>query len=230
MKKRNFLFAAVFTGALLITACGSQNTTADQNSGAVAPQYETETQAQTEAETAGTAKETEAQTVEETAAQAAETASGAGSAMTEEEAKTIALNDAGVSENDVTRIRTQRDYDDGREVYSVEFYVDREEYDYDIEISSGKIISKDFDIDDDFRSGGNGGQTASDIISEDEAIAIVLERISGASANDVWIQLDRDDGKVYYEGDVYYNNKEYEFEIDAATGQVTDWSEEVMGR
>ena len=41
---------------------------------------------------------------------------------------------------------------------------------------------------------------------------------------------DRDDGKTYYEGDVYYDNKEYEFEIDAATGQVTDWSEEAMGR
>ena len=49
-------------------------------------------------------------------------------------------------------------------------------------------------------------------------------------ADDVWIQLDRDDGKTYYEGDVYYDNKEYEFEIDAATGQVTDWSEEAMGR
>ena len=36
--------------------------------------------------------------------------------------------------------------------------------------------------------------------------------------------------RTYYEGDVYYDNKEYEFEIDAATGQVTDWSEEAMGR
>ena len=150
--------------------------------------------------------------------------------MTEEEAKKIALDDAGVSESNVTRIRMKREYDDGRELYSVEFYVDAEEYDYDIEISSGKIISKDFDIDDDFKAGSGGQSSQNDIISEDEAVAIVLERISGASADDVWIQLDRDDGKTYYEGDVYYDNKEYEFEIDAATGQVTDWSEEAMGR
>ena len=119
----------------------------------------------------------------------------AASAVTEEEAKKIALDDAGVSESNVTRIRTKREYDDGRELYSVEFYVDAEEYDYDIEISSGKIISKDFDIDDDFKAGSGGQSSQNDIISEDEAVAIVLERISGASADDVWIQLDRDDGK-----------------------------------
>ena len=223
MKKRNFLFSAVLAGALLVTACGSQSTTAGQNSGEVTPQYETETQAETTQETA-------AETVSETKAQTGETASQAASAVTEEEAKKIALDDAGVSESNVTRIRTKREYDDGRELYSVEFYVDAEEYDYDIEISSGKIISKDFDIDDDFKAGSGGQSSQNDIISEDEAVAIVLERISGASADDVWIQLDRDDGKTYYEGDVYYDNKEYEFEIDAATGQVTDWSEEAMGR
>ena len=228
MKKRNFLFSAVLAGALLVTACGRQSTTAGQNSGEVTPQYETETQAETEA--VKTTQETAAETVSETKAQTGETASQAASAVTEEEAKKIALDDAGVSESNVTRIRTKREYDDGRELYSVEFYVDAEEYDYDIEISSGKIISKDFDIDDDFKAGSGGQSSQNDIISEDEAVAIVLERISGASADDVWIQLDRDDGKTYYEGDVYYDNKEYEFEIDAATGQVTDWSEEAMGR
>ena len=59
--------------------------------------------------------------------------------------------------------------------------MDAEEYDYDIEISSGKIISKDFDIDDDFKAGSGGQSSQNDIISEDEAVAIVLERISGAS-------------------------------------------------
>ena len=229
MKKRNFLFSAVLAGALLVTACGSQEYDGGaKTAGEVTPQYETETQAETEA--VKTTQETAAETVSETKAQTGETASQAASAVTEEEAKKIALDDAGVSESNVTRIRMKREYDDGRELYSVEFYVDAEEYDYDIEISSGKIISKDFDIDDDFKAGSGGQSSQNDIISEDEAVAIVLERISGASADDVWIQLDRDDGKTYYEGDVYYDNKEYEFEIDAATGQVTDWSEEAMGR
>lgn len=35
-----------------------------------------------------------------------------------------------------------------------------------------------------------------------------------------------DDGYYKYEGDIIYNQKEYEFEIDANTGTFLEWSEE----
>ena len=51
-------------------------------------------------------------------------------------------------------------------------------------------------------------------ISIEEAEKIALERVPGASENDIRIQSDYDDGKYKYEGDIIYDGKEYEFEID----------------
>ena len=36
----------------------------------------------------------------------------------------------------------------------------------------------------------------------------------------------RDDGRQIYEGEIYYNRMEYEFEIDASTGTIIEWSAE----
>lgn len=40
------------------------------------------------------------------------------------------------------------------------------------------------------------------------------------------IELDYDDGYYKYEGDIIYDQKEYEFEIDANTGEFLEWKEE----
>ena len=40
------------------------------------------------------------------------------------------------------------------------------------------------------------------------------------------IELDRDDGRYKYEGEIIYNNIEYDFEIDANSGTILEWSEE----
>lgn len=74
--------------------------------------------------------------------------------ISEEEAKVIALKDADVSENDVSGIRIKREKDDGIWQYEVDFYVGDTEYDYDIDASTGQILSKDMEINDDFRSTG----------------------------------------------------------------------------
>lgn len=63
-------------------------------------------------------------------------------------------------------------------------------------------------------------------VSIEKATEIALERVPGASENDIRIQSDYDDGKYKYEGDIIYDGKEYEFEIDASTGTILEWSEE----
>lgn len=60
-------------------------------------------------------------------------------------AKAIALKDAGLTENDVEFIKANLDYDDGKKVYDVEFYAENKEYDYEIDASSGDIISHDYE-------------------------------------------------------------------------------------
>lgn len=68
--------------------------------------------------------------------------------ISEDKAKKIALDHAGLSENDVTALFVELDYDDGVLRYEVDFRQGMTEYDYDIEASTGKILSYDKDIDD----------------------------------------------------------------------------------
>ncbi len=70
--------------------------------------------------------------------------------ITEQQAKEIALEDAQVTKSDVNKIRIERDRDDGRQVYDIEFYVGAKEYDYEIDLYTGEILSKDLDIENDF--------------------------------------------------------------------------------
>ena len=243
MKKRIFLLTAVTAiGLSLASGCGQlrfTGGTAGSDASAqssVAPKYETDNagavtqtrETSARSESAGSASD---QAQSETRGQA-QTIDGTNTAITEDEARTAALADAGVSESDVTRIRVKQDWDDGRHIYEVEFYVGREEYDYDIDADTGVILSMDYDIDDDFHNGANGqGRTDSgDVIPEEDAVQIVLDRIEGAEASDVWLHLDYDDGRAYYEGEVYLNNTEYEFEMNASTGEILEWSEELYNR
>ncbi len=73
--------------------------------------------------------------------------SSSGEKITEAKAKEIAFADAGVSESDVKRLKTEFDRDDGREFYEVEFYYNKMEYSYEISASDGAIIERDIDRD-----------------------------------------------------------------------------------
>ena len=78
----------------------------------------------------------------------------------------------------------------------------------------------------------NQGQTntqtgnANVAVTREQAIETALSRVSGATEQDIRIELDRDDGVYKYEGDIIYNGMEYEFEIDANSGTILEWSEE----
>lgn len=69
-------------------------------------------------------------------------------------------------------------------------------------------------------------QTPNVQISEADAKAAALERVPGATEQDLRMELEHDDGKYIYEGDIIYQQTEYEFEIDANTGNFLKWSEE----
>lgn len=236
MKKRNFLLAVIAVmGFSLAAGCGMPLASGGQASpdstqaqSGVAPKYESqESQPGSGDGSAAAPVESDANAQTVPASQTAELA------VTEDEAKAIALGDAGVGEADVTRLRVKTDRDDGRRHYEVGFCVDDQEYEYEIDCDTGKIISMDCDRRDSghHSSRGSGQANSQDsLISEDEAVQIVLDRIDGASASDVWIELDYDDGWAYYEGDVYYDQMEYEFEMDAYTGDILEWSEELYGR
>ena len=65
--------------------------------------------------------------------------------ITEAQAQTIALEHAGLAEQEVSRLQVHTDWDDGRQEYDVEFHVGSLEYEYEIDAASGKILSFDKD-------------------------------------------------------------------------------------
>ena len=166
-----------------------------------------------------------AQTDDASAADAQQSTASSG-AIDEAQARSIALEHAGVAESDAKFYRVERDSDDGRAVYDVEFAVGATEYDYEIAQEDGAILSYDSDVEGWTPVSGEN-QTSSQgagPVSQEEATQLVLERVPGAAESDVRIRLDRDDGREVYEGELYYDRTEYEFEIDASTGSFLEWS------
>ena len=168
---------------------------------------------------------TEAQAVQEEIDKAQQDQSAAESqaqavedAVDEETAINAALKHAGVTEASFHRV--ELDYEDGREVYEIEFFSGNTEYDYTVARDTGEILSYDQDIE---GWGLPEGETGSAVTLE-QAIQLVLDRVPGAASTDVRIEYERDDGRELYEGEVHYDRTEYEFEIDASTGTFIEWS------
>ena len=145
--------------------------------------------------------------------------------ITAETAKSKALADAGLTASQVTFVRTNLEWDDGRQVYDVEFYTaDYKEYDYEIDAVSGKVLDMDYDAEH-YQRPSTGSSDS--YISKDKAISIALGYVSGAGTGDVrTAKLDYDDGRAEYEVKIIYNSMEYEFEIDAVTGKVLSWDKD----
>lgn len=163
-----------------------------------------------------------------------------------DKAADIALEDANLSESDVTRLKISKDTDNGKGIYEVEFTMNTTEYEYEILASNGDILSADFkelqgssdpqpqgsndpqpQRSDSHDSSNHGAVPQADVqISSEQASKLALDRVPGATEQDLKIELDYDDGYYKYEGDIIYDQKEYEFEIDANTGDFLEWKEE----
>ena len=153
--------------------------------------------------------------------------------ITVEEAKTIALNHAGLTADAVTFVKAKQDYDDGRLVYEIEFVTTSGngylEYDYEIDAATGNILSYDYDAESytPQPTTTTPSTATGALIDEATAKLTAVDQVPGASTSDIceW-KLDHDDGRWEYEGKIIYNQMEFEFTIDAATGAVIEWDVE----
>ena len=172
-----------------------------------------------EAVTAATGQTGTAQTEPGQTGTATQTTAG----VTEARAKEIALAHAGLTESQVTFIRSKLEFDDGRQCYEVEFYgTDYTEYDYSIDASTGEIVSYDYDAEG-YAPPVSSGTT----ISASQAKEIALAKVPGATVNNIYeFKQDWDDGRIEYEGSIYYSGMEYEFTIDAYSGAIREWEVE----
>lgn len=70
------------------------------------------------------------------------------SKLTKAEAEKIALDHAGLSAAEVTRLHTEYDVDDGVPEYDVDFHADGFEYDYEIHAETGAVLRAEKEVDD----------------------------------------------------------------------------------
>ena len=156
---------------------------------------------------------------------ASENPSAAASAVNEDSALSIALEHAGVTREQLVHSRVKPDRDDGLMIFEVEFITtDGVEYDYDISQADGTIIS----FTQEAHVPYNPAAGTEGLISEDQARQAVIDRVPGASAENVAVFLDEDDGRLEYEGHLAYDNMLYEFTIDAYSGAVIEWEAELQ--
>ncbi len=144
-------------------------------------------------------------------------------AVDEAKAQEIALNHAGIKAADATITKSKLDYDDGRQVYEIEWYANGAKYDYEIAVATGEIVNSGYEA----KTVVGTGNSAT--VSEATAKQTALARVSGAAEKDIYEwKLDYDDGRPEYEGKIIYGGTEYEFTIDATTGTVVEWDAEVI--
>ena len=204
--------------------------TINAQTGAVMEMSSQEQNAQTsgtQTETADPAASAPAQTSGSASAQAqtsaaapAQNATGTGT-VDEAAAQKIALEHAGVKAADATITKSKLDYEDGRQVYDIEWYAGGAKYDYEIAADTGEIISSAYE------EKTMGADSRNVTVSEADAKKTALDRVSGATDKNLYEwKLDYEDGHPEYEGKIIYGGTEYEFTIDAATGSVMEWDAE----
>ncbi|MGI6751990.1 MAG: PepSY domain-containing protein [Anaerovoracaceae bacterium] len=153
-----------------------------------------------------------------------------------EKAIAIALQNAGVAGKDSQKIEVELDFEDGRMIYEVEFYMENKKYDYEIDAINGKILElkiKDKSISGSSKVGKEVQENQQPIkshssptkyIDERRALEIALKHVGATESqvHEIEIELENEDGIMVYEVEFIYNGLEYECEIDAETGRIRE--------
>ncbi|MCD8119775.1 MAG: PepSY domain-containing protein, partial [Lachnospiraceae bacterium] len=157
-----------------------------------------------------------------------ETATTAAATITLDEAKVIALNNAGVSASDATFTKGKLDVDDGVTVYDIEFYTTGYEYDYEINATTGAVVKSEKEVRTTTTTKAASEQTttiqkateqtttaaaAQITLAEAKTIALNHAGVSASNATFTEGKLDKDDGVTVYDIEFYIAGYEYEYEI-----------------
>ena len=151
--------------------------------------------------------------------------SASSSYIGESAAKKAALSHAGVAESSTSYVKCYLEYENGTPAcYCVEFKVDKTEYEYEIDLYSGAVL--DYDVESHDTPGGETGKSASSesasYIGESAALSAALQHagVAESSLTKQRVELDRDGSTMVYEVEFETQSVEYEYKIDAVSGEV----------
>jgi uncharacterized membrane protein YkoI len=142
-------------------------------------------------------------------------------------AKQIAFEHAGVNGADAHFDDQEFDVDDGVPSYELEFYVNGNEYEYDIHAVSGEILKSEHDMKHS-KSNQKPAANKSAQISKEEAIDIALNHAGLTRAQVTFddVELDEEDGRLIWEIEFDSGNWEFEYDIDALTKDILDFEKD----
>jgi len=151
--------------------------------------------------------------------------------ITLEQAKKIALEDAGVLAADATFTKTRKERDDGMPEFEVDFTAGGWVYDYTIHAESGKILEREKELEGKRAQGTTSASSQNSTqattmavtdVSMEKAKSIALEHadVKAADATITKAQQKYDDGVLKYKIEFNAGGWEYEYTIHAGTGHI----------
>lgn len=137
-----------------------------------------------------------------------------------DDAKAAALKAAGINEADAVFEKAAFDGNDLIAHYDIEFDSNGYEYDYEINAVNGEILEQSQEKENDAKILAQTSESS--YISEADAKAKALEHagISEADVKRIKTELDVDDIIPHYEIEFHAGNFEYDYEINAKTGNI----------
>ena len=142
-----------------------------------------------------------------------------------EQAKAAAFTHAGVTEDKVFDLEVDLDREHNALVYEIDFQVGANEYEYDISAADGTVIKHKTKIDKDYIDPAS----VSDLIDKESAKNAAFNHagVAAADVHELEIDLDKEKGLPVYEIEFKSGAYEYEFEINASTGEVVKYDKEL---
>lgn len=171
-------------------------------------------------------------------------------AVSLEEAKKIAVTNAGLDINSVTFVKQMQDWDDGFIKWDVDFVYGDTKYDYDISASNGAILKAERELiaygnmtpqpinqqagqqaalgtGVSAGAGAYGGMTGQGIdVEAAKQAAVAHAGFNVANVTFVKQKYDFDDGIAKWEIDFVVNTTKYEYEVNAANGAIVKFQVE----
>ena len=121
--------------------------------------------------------------------------------VTEENAKSIALEHAGVKSEDVSFVLAEQEYEDGNLIFNVEFITkSNDKYDYEILVDSGVVLAADF-------------EKKTIPAADKNAKGISLEQAQDLALKNAGLEANQ----------VTFLKQKTDWDVDSQTGQIIAW-------
>ncbi|AGS34339.1 hypothetical protein B841_04280 [Corynebacterium maris DSM 45190] len=166
----------------------------------------------------------DAVTVQAAAPAAAAESADASETISKERSLEIAHEHAGITADQVTHLDDHElDSDDGRQIWEIEFHADGYEHEFDIDARTGEVLDYERDReDDDAPAPAQPGPN--DRLSGEQALQIAVDHAGvGAPSHVDDLELDSDDGRQIWEIEFHAGGLEYEYDVDAHSGDILEF-------